>query len=307
MVGFLRISISNLFSFLIMSKSKKQNMETNVFCCSFEFQVHYSWCLIYNLRLPYYGWWAEHKNVINISTVVWYFIVFQYMFHTQLTMVLQKNFSNNAWYVPTHCNSFFGCVNLLENRKRFWLNIVYKNVTILCINLGVILFYPDIELVMRKVSLICIIAHLWYTQPLIYVSLFHISLNMTEKRPKHVGGLQHVCISFYLIIVSCWYIKGHYLSTWNIFFGRGSPIVDLVLILIYENFCGFEITHDTPQSVGFLWTSNQLVAETPTWQHITHRHPCPGGIRTQDIIRRTTEDLRLRSRGHWDRQYTEHE
>jgi hypothetical protein len=42
---------------------------------------------------------------------------------------------------------------------------------------------------------------------------------------------------------------------------------------------GFLITHDDgPQSVGLLWTSDQLVAETSTWQHITlttDRHPCP--------------------------------
>ena len=32
----------------------------------------------------------------------------------------------------------------------------------------------------------------------------------------------------------------------------------------------FEITHnDTPQSVGLLWTSDQPVAETSTWQHTT--------------------------------------
>jgi hypothetical protein len=42
---------------------------------------------------------------------------------------------------------------------------------------------------------------------------------------------------------------------------------------------GFYITHsDAPQSVGLLWTSGQLVAETSTWQHTTlptDRHPCP--------------------------------
>jgi len=54
-------------------------------------------------------------------------------------------------------------------------------VTMSCINLGVILFHSDIELVMRKVSLICIIAQLFITWPLIYIYLFHISLNMTEK------------------------------------------------------------------------------------------------------------------------------
>ena len=42
---------------------------------------------------------------------------------------------------------------------------------------------------------------------------------------------------------------------------------------------GFYITHnDAPQSVGLLWTSGQLVAETSTWQHTTlttDKHPCP--------------------------------
>ena len=42
---------------------------------------------------------------------------------------------------------------------------------------------------------------------------------------------------------------------------------------------GFYITHnDAPQSVGLLWTSDQLVAETSTWQHTTliaNKHPCP--------------------------------
>jgi len=41
---------------------------------------------------------------------------------------------------------------------------------------------------------------------------------------------------------------------------------------------GFQITHsDTTQSVGLLWTSDQLVAQTSTWQHTTlttDRHPC---------------------------------
>jgi hypothetical protein len=35
---------------------------------------------------------------------------------------------------------------------------------------------------------------------------------------------------------------------------------------------------DTPHSVGLLWTSDQLVSETSTWQHTTlttDRHPCP--------------------------------
>jgi hypothetical protein len=67
---------------------------------------------------------------------------------------------------------------------------------------------------------------------------------------------------------------------------------------------GFMITHnDAPQSVGLLRTSDQLVAETSNWQHTqqTNIH-ASGVIRTHDRSRRAALDLRLRPRGHWDRQ-----
>ena len=67
----------------------------------------------------------------------------------------------------------------------------------------------------------------------------------------------------------------------------------------------FLITHnDAPLSVGLLWTSDQSVAETPTWQHttlITDKIHAPDGIRTQDRSRQATVDLRLRPRSYWDR------
>jgi hypothetical protein len=66
---------------------------------------------------------------------------------------------------------------------------------------------------------------------------------------------------------------------------------------------GFYITLDTPQSVGLLWTSNQLVAETPTCQHTTLTTDIhdPGESRIHDFSMRAAADLRLRPRGHWDR------
>ena len=72
-------------------------------------------------------------------------------------------------------------------------------------------------------------------------------------------------------------------------------------------FLGFLITHnDASQSVGLLWTSDQFVAETSTWQHTTlttDKHPCPHiGIRTHDLSRLAAADLRLRPRGYWGRQ-----
>jgi hypothetical protein len=63
---------------------------------------------------------------------------------------------------------------------------------------------------------------------------------------------------------------------------------------------GFLITHnDAPHSVGLLWTSDQLVAETSTWQY-TNVH-APGGLRTNDRSRRADVDLRIRPRAHWAR------
>ena len=70
-------------------------------------------------------------------------------------------------------------------------------------------------------------------------------------------------------------------------------------------FRGFLITHNcAPQSVGLIWTHDQLVAGTSIWQHTplkTDKHASPGGIRTHDLSRRAAEDLRLRPRGHWNR------
>jgi len=71
---------------------------------------------------------------------------------------------------------------------------------------------------------------------------------------------------------------------------------------------GFYITHrDAPQSVGLLWSSDQLVAETSTWQHTTLTRQTDihalGGTRTHNLSRRAAIDPRLRPRGHWDRHH----
>jgi hypothetical protein len=56
---------------------------------------------------------------------------------------------------------------------------------------------------------------------------------------------------------------------------------------------GFLITHNAPQSVGLLWTSDQPVAETSTWQHNpkqTNIH-APSGIRTHNRSKRAVVDI----------------
>jgi len=68
---------------------------------------------------------------------------------------------------------------------------------------------------------------------------------------------------------------------------------------------GFSITHDGPQSVVLLWMSDQLVAETSTWQHIQHSQHTnfhsPGENQTHSLSGRVVADLYLRPCGHWDR------
>jgi hypothetical protein len=65
---------------------------------------------------------------------------------------------------------------------------------------------------------------------------------------------------------------------------------------------GFLITqNDPPQSVGLLWTSDSS-SQRPLLDNTqqTNVHAL-GGIRIHDHSRRAAVDLRLRTRGHWDR------
>ena len=64
---------------------------------------------------------------------------------------------------------------------------------------------------------------------------------------------------------------------------------------------GLSITNnDAPQSVGLLWTSDKLGAETSTLQHTTFTRDIYAliGIRTHSLSRRAAADRRLRPRGH---------
>jgi len=71
-----------------------------------------------------------------------------------------------------------------------------------------------------------------------------------------------------------------------------------------SSFTRFSRSHnDASQSVGLVWTSDQLVAETSTWHYatLTTSIHALGGIRTHNLSRRVAADLRLGPCGHWDR------
>ena len=84
-------------------------------------------------------------------------------------------------------------------------------------------------------------------------------------------------------------------------------------VVFYSHLVGFSLlayevswSHTTRQSVGLLWTNDQSVAETSTWQHTTNIH-APGGIWTHNLSRQAAKDLRLTPRGHWNRHLFLHE
>ena len=73
--------------------------------------------------------------------------------------------------------------------------------------------------------------------------------------------------------------------------------------LIFEVSRSHKTTHQ--QSVGLLWASYRLFAETCTGKHTTITRDsinAPGGIRTYNPSIREATEIRLRPRDHWDQQ-----
>jgi len=76
----------------------------------------------------------------------------------------------------------------------------------------------------------------------------------------------YLLICMYVYIYICMYIC--------IYFMVQQPTTDQGILSIEAT----RSHSDTPQLVGLLWTSDQIDAETSTWQHTTPKregHPCP--------------------------------
>ena len=101
--------------------------------------------------------------------------------------------------------------------------------------------------------------------------------------------------SFFTYVLCYWP-----LSVPSYFFHGSTALVGLRLLTVEVS----RSQSDTPQSVGLLWTRDQPVAETSTWQHKTFTETdihAVGGIRTRDSIQRAAADPRLRPRGQRNR------
>ena len=81
------------------------------------------------------------------------------------------------------------------------------------------------------------------------------------------SGISHISSTPELTFLQPWFVFQ------NFCFTARQPLVGHGLLIK-----GSRSYSDTPHSVGLLWTSDQTVAETSTWQHTTlttDRYPCP--------------------------------
>jgi hypothetical protein len=95
---------------------------------------------------------------------------------------------------------------------------------------------------------------------------------------------------------------------------------DITVILNHSFSCSSQLEHRAPfrvsvithifrHKVGLLWTNDQPVAEVSnyTGQHNIYTQEtnihASSGIQTRNPSNQVAADLRLRPRGHWDRQF----
>jgi len=124
----------------------------------------------------------------------------------------------------------------------------------------------------------------------LFISLPRRSLNM----------LKHRTYSTYSLFLSLQQRLRLLTASGCFYFWRDSP--RWARASSFARFLDHTQRHAT--SVRLFWTSDQLVADTSTSQHSTHTTNihAPGWIRIHNLSRRAATDLRLRPRGHWDRQ-----
>jgi hypothetical protein len=127
----------------------------------------------------------------------------------------------------------------------------------------------------------------------------HKSMQQARRMPVLLGTFCYI-----RIMHRSWTYRGNAVHTRQEgISGSGYRVYVLLLIsLALQPSAGYDLVHevfvithnDAPQSVGLLWTSDQLVAETSTWQHTQQTHiQAPGGIRTHALDRAATGTGRI--------------
>jgi hypothetical protein len=80
-----------------------------------------------------------------------------------------------------------------------------------------------------------------------------------------------------------------------------SPVAGFNLLVFEVSWSHTTTHHSRWDSSGRVINSSQRPLPDNTQQSQQTTHPCPGGIWTHDLNRRTTQNLRLRPHGHWNR------
>jgi len=91
-----------------------------------------------------------------------------------------------------------------------------------------------------------------------------------------------------------------YVTLFSSIFFSGTTAPGVQRLVIIEASRSFK---DRQHSAGLHWTSDQLVAETSTWQHTALKrdgHPCRRRDLNPQSLKSAATDQHIRSHGHWD-------
>ena len=102
------------------------------------------------------------------------------------------------------------------------------------------------------------------------IGVFEVTVNFVQQRLLG-DALQLFCVDWCLqspLKTNSAFRINRFLVLFSFFLWRSSPHCGSRP----PHSRGFQITHnDAPQAVGLIWTRDQLVAETSTWQHTTRQ------------------------------------
>jgi hypothetical protein len=126
--------------------------------------------------------------------------------------------------------------------------------------------FPGLQVLIQRLLFQCFMLHCpWWTSIADTNLLLPLQTHYFKSNSKHCS--QHFVTYSPTEIVSIYKIRTFYPVALRTNARQGLLILEV-----------FRSHSDTPQSARPLWTSDQLVAETSTWQYITftrNRRPCP--------------------------------
>jgi len=141
----------------------------------------------------------------------------------------------------------------------------------------------------------------------IFVQLKYPSMHVHTHARTHTQMVLSLCYTMYILTSAFSLSTNACLFSWRynpLWLYFHSPVAGFCLLVFEVSWSHTTTRHSRQDSYGQVINPSQKPLPDDT-QHLqqTNNH-APDGIRTHDLSRRAAEELRLRPRGHWDRQPT---